>query len=474
MKTNEKIKKNGVVKIIIILTMIVTILILAGLAYAKYVTSIGGQSEVQIAQWNFNVTAGSNQNLNINLADTRIANDSTTVQQGYIGPGTKGQFTLTADATGSEVSVIYNIDLNVSNVPKNLKFYSDSQMKNKVIITDNQIKIEDFIGVNDTKQQKKTIYWSWPFETGVTDYEKNLNDIDDSRYMGQEITLQINVTGKQTIQKPTYLADVASVGDYVAYNANSNGEKTFTATTSMTGGDNDKNFSSSETMKWRVLYIDRLTKTVELMSADISSTLLKFRGRTGYKNSISVLNNICSIYGQGNGANFGRCMVIEDVDQYSSFNKNTYYHVNTNGTVSSDYYGKTKTYSSGVFTMEDNRDIEASESNPVTIFLTEYEYSGEDNIDNDLIYKMIFKKPNSDDNKNYWLASRYTGIYSTRAYFGVRRVAYNKVSGSWLCYSEVGANDNDTTLGVTPVVTLNSSIKTIGQNNEVGWQLDIN
>ena len=242
----------------------------------------------------------------------------------------------------------------------------------------------------------------------------------------------------------------------------------------MTGGDNDKNFSSSETMKWRVLYIDNLTKTVELMSADISSTTLQFRGRTGYKNSVSVLNNICSIYGQGNGASFGRCMVIEDVDQYSNYDKSTYYHISTDGTVTNDNYGKTRSYNSGVFTMEDNRDIEATESNPVTIFLTEYEYSGEDYIDDDFIYRMILKKPNSDDNKSYWLASRYTGIYSTRAYFGVRRVAYNMVSGYWLCYSEVGANDSVKTLGVTPVVTLNSNIKTIGADNEIGWKLDVN
>lgn len=472
MKINEKRKSKDVLFIIIVVLLVVVLVGLIGYAFARYVTIHNGQTTAQIANWSFKVTDGThNNNIMINLADTRIANDSTTVEQGYIGPGTKGQFTLTADATGSEVSIIYNIDIDVTNIPKNLKFYSDSQMKNKVIVTDNKIKIEDYIGVNDTQQQQKTIYWSWPFETGVTDYEKNLNDIDDSRYMGTEITLSINVTGMQTIQRPTYLADVASVGDYIGYDANSNGEKTYIATASNTGGSSDRTFRSSETMQWRVLYIDSLTKTVELMSSNISSTTLTFKGRTGYKNSVLILNNIGAVYGQGNGANFGRSMTIEDVDHYSSYNKNEYYHVSTDGTVTDNYYGKTRTYYSGTFTMEDNSDVVASTNNPVTVFLTEYGYSGADYMANDLIYRILFKKPNIDDNKSYWLASRYSGIYSTRAYYGVRRVAYGNVDGSWLVYSDDG--DSTKSLGVMPVVTLDSNIKTNGQDENDVWQLDI-
>lgn len=52
METNEKVKKNGMLKVIIPLILIV---ILAGIAYARYVTSIGGQTEAQIAKWSFKV-----------------------------------------------------------------------------------------------------------------------------------------------------------------------------------------------------------------------------------------------------------------------------------------------------------------------------------------------------------------------------------------------------------------------------------
>lgn len=50
-------------------------------------------------------------------------------------------------------------------------------------MTDNKIKIEDFIGLNDVKNQVKTVYWQWKYETGVSQDEIDANDVLDSKWI---------------------------------------------------------------------------------------------------------------------------------------------------------------------------------------------------------------------------------------------------------------------------------------------------
>ena len=221
METNEKVKKNGMLKVIIPLILIVTIVILAGFAYARYVTRISGQSTADIAQWSFKVNDKTNESFTIDLADTRIkANDEVQMQDGYIGPGTSGAFDIRLDATGSEVSLKYDVNIDVDNVnntklPKNLVFYSDSDMQNAIYHENNIINLNGFIGVADnSKVHTKTVYWKWAYETGQTQSEINTNDGLDSYWMGKDISIAINVIGKQVNENPT-------AGEYtVTFDAN--------------------------------------------------------------------------------------------------------------------------------------------------------------------------------------------------------------------------------------------------------------
>ena len=128
METNERIKKKGILKIIILIILIATVISLIGFAYARYITRLNGSTQAPIAQWNFKVTAGSSQSLNIDLADTRLANDTTEVDGTKVAPGTKGALALNIDATGSQVSLKYDIDLSLTQIPENLIFYSDAEM----------------------------------------------------------------------------------------------------------------------------------------------------------------------------------------------------------------------------------------------------------------------------------------------------------------------------------------------------------
>ena len=203
-------KKNSKVKIVIFLLIIVALVAIVGFAYARYVTRLNGTTTADIAQWSFKVNGKTNENFVIDLATTRTGvTQEAEVQEGYIGPGTAGAFELVLDATGSDVSLEYDINLNVdySNnevFPKNLIFYTDSTMQNAIYHTDNNINLNGFIGWNDgSKVHTKTIYWKWEYETGSTQAEKDNNDIADSYWMGKPISLSMNVTAKQVNENPT-------------------------------------------------------------------------------------------------------------------------------------------------------------------------------------------------------------------------------------------------------------------------------
>ena len=216
METNDKVKKNGILKVIIPLILIITIVVFAGLAYARYVTSKSGQTEVQIAQWNFNVTVGSSQSLNVDLADTRLANDTTEVDRTKVAPGTKGALALNVNATGTQVSLEYDIDIGLTRIPENLIFYSDSNMTNAILKENGNIHLDGYFGANDTnKTATKNLYWQWKLETGTTQAEIDSNDLLDSEWMGDEIILGIHATGRQVME------DNPTQGQYtVTFDAN--------------------------------------------------------------------------------------------------------------------------------------------------------------------------------------------------------------------------------------------------------------
>ena len=214
-------KEKKTVRFIVISILIIAVISLIGFAYARYITRLNGTTTADIAQWSFKVNGKTNENFVIDLATTRTGvEQEAEVQEGYIGPGTAGAFELVLDATGSEASLEYDINMNVDYsdnqvFPKNLIFYSDSTMQNAIYHTDNNINLNGFIGWNDaSKVHTKTIYWKWDYETGSTQSEKDSNDSADSYWMGKPITLSMNITAKQVNENPT-------TGQYaITFNAN--------------------------------------------------------------------------------------------------------------------------------------------------------------------------------------------------------------------------------------------------------------
>ena len=136
--------KNGIFRKSFIIILMVLIVTLVGFAYARYITSLNGNTQAPIARWNFNVTAGSSENLNIDLANTRFANDTTEVDRTKVAPGTAGALQLNINATGSQVSLEYDVDLSLTQIPENLIFYYDEQMTNAMYKENGKIHLDGY------------------------------------------------------------------------------------------------------------------------------------------------------------------------------------------------------------------------------------------------------------------------------------------------------------------------------------------
>ena len=139
MKVKDKI--NTKVKLIIIITIIITTIISIGIAYAKYVTTLIGNSQVQISKWNFKITEKSSESLSIDLAKTRFENDNTEVDKTKVAPGTKGALEFNIDASDSQVSLEYDINMNLTKIPENLMFYTNEEMTNALYKDNGQIRL---------------------------------------------------------------------------------------------------------------------------------------------------------------------------------------------------------------------------------------------------------------------------------------------------------------------------------------------
>ncbi len=92
----------------------------------------------------------------------------------------------------------YNIDINLTQVPENLMFYSNEEMTNALYKENGKINLTGYFEAdNNNKTETKTLYWQWKYETGSTQEEIDANDELDSKWMDKNIILDIETTGKQ-------------------------------------------------------------------------------------------------------------------------------------------------------------------------------------------------------------------------------------------------------------------------------------
>ena len=184
-------------KIILILTLLLVVLTLGigGYSYAKYITSIKGGGQVDVAKWSFKVNGNSEELETIQLVDTI---DESRLVNGKIAPGTRGKFTINIDGTGTEVGIDYFIKFeNEQNKPTNLTYIYEGQKFNSLSeigpIANGTIYADE-----ENKTRDITIEWKWDYETGGID-EIDANDAIDTQegIANLDYTFDVKVTGTQ-------------------------------------------------------------------------------------------------------------------------------------------------------------------------------------------------------------------------------------------------------------------------------------
>ena len=453
--TKVKSKNKGAV-VVLALALIVAI-ILSMYAYSKYTSTLTGNGTSTVAKWSFKVNGQTQTIPDIELGETMDAHNNVVTPK--LAPGTSGHFDLILDGSGSEVAIDYNIKLAITQKPTNLKFYLDDKYQTPISETDGTLNIAGSIALEDVNTPlTKTIYWQWPYETGKTSNEIDKNDETDTKDSGKNVTMTITVTGTQRDPKSgapeqevktQRLADVASVGDKVNYNASSGETKTYTTEESLTGSSTTTTFNSSDAMTWKVMSVDKTTGIVELMAENPTVNKVTLYGKAGYKNAVTVLDKVGDVYGHGKGATGGRSITVEDVNKLENYTPK-------------DDTTTSHTYTSGTFINDDGTETVASAENPVTLRYTASTQSKSTN-------EAYSYSTTNFQNNSFWLASPCIDLSSIRCSFRVHIVSSGNVIGRGLFSSRGYEVDDD--YSVVPVVSLKSNIQTSGQTESGEWNL---
>ena len=191
-----KKNKKRILLIALLLLVILFMIVIGKDSYSKYLTQVNGKGIIEVAKWAFLVNGETASITNINLSKTYKAE---TLTQNTIAPGTRGSFDIKVDTTGSEVGINYNVKFeNENNKPQNLQYIYDGHIVNSIK------ELEPFLtGTIDANSNEKikilTIEWNWPYETGSTENEKFIQDVEDTTdgKLLENYSFNIIVTGTQ-------------------------------------------------------------------------------------------------------------------------------------------------------------------------------------------------------------------------------------------------------------------------------------
>ena len=176
--------KNNAKIILIIVLFVIGISILSFSSYSFFKKSASGDADVSTAKFQILLNDSSSVSQSINLQDTITANS---YSNDLVVPGTNGAFDLELDFSNVDVSVSYIINFDTTNIPTNLKLYSDNAYQNEIT------SINDSYTVGGSQTKTHTIYWKWVY---LTDDASNTND---NLFMDQDIAIDTTITLSQIV-----------------------------------------------------------------------------------------------------------------------------------------------------------------------------------------------------------------------------------------------------------------------------------
>ena len=341
--------------------------------------------------------------------------------------------------------------------------------------------------------------YTYNVATGTTEKVAKWNDNGDGSWTNEVTGAKIQI-GDVVNYDPTKDANGNTVTttytSYAAANAAANKNEGRTS-----GYTSDQEFSVSATTNgWRVLGVNEIGQ-IELISADpiqtSSNANYYLKGEKGYLDGLEELNAICSIFGQGKGAETARSLNVDDVDKlagikteadkkacYSDYGSKWKYRFPEGGS-RLQYNIDTGSGYSDTWTNISNSDSSYQEfrmpgaaastrinsSNPgesPELTDTNYYYYFSSKITKTNISNLISKGTKS-SYQNQWLASSCVHCRSSfGASFAMRWIRDGAVGRADLCESFEGFSSENKL--VRPVVTLESNIQ-LGGDSTNGWTI---
>ncbi|MBE5805569.1 MAG: hypothetical protein E7313_02470 [Clostridiales bacterium] len=191
----ENNKKSTGKTVLVVLLLIITIvsIVLATYAWAKYTTTIEGNSTGVVAKWN---VSGNVAN------EIKWSKTYNHVVAEKLAPGTSGVIPVTFGINDTEVDVKYTISIvSAPNKPTNLHFY-EATYDGTTYTKGNPLTVTPTAGattgvITDTiahgaatedKTATKYIYWEWPYTTGNDANEIAANDAIDTNEANVALT----------------------------------------------------------------------------------------------------------------------------------------------------------------------------------------------------------------------------------------------------------------------------------------------
>ncbi len=258
---------------------------------------------------------------------------------------------------------------------------------------------------------------------------------------------------------------------------------------------------SQENYTWKIMDINSKTGEVKIMGVPTSSMpTVYFKGALGYNNGVYLLDDICkTLYSNSDLGVTARSIDIEDIESkmndkgrdakndYISENQttkefngsNAYYpniykyqqDSNIDGTEKTEGISESDdgTKTEAGIPIEHATNVEGYTQAETSITVKGTYYYATQNagyFDDEDFYNLMFKT-----GTYYWLASRYSGCFSSSscADFGLRIVASSSING-YKMFNSDGDYDDDN-IRVCPVVSLGANIQITRDGNAGAWDL---
>ena len=179
----KKVGRKRIMLLILIL-LFISVSFLALNTYSSYKREAEGDASSSIAKFIIKVNDSSETTQTIDLSETITANNYSDT---LVVPGTEGVIELELDFSDCDTSVNYLINFDMTNLPVNLKLYSDSNHLNQIT------SINDAFNYGNNTTINKNIYWQWEYKSDST------SNANDNLFMEQQIALPISITLTQKI-----------------------------------------------------------------------------------------------------------------------------------------------------------------------------------------------------------------------------------------------------------------------------------